>query len=71
MSAESNESTATLLKLMRIAQQKAFPTMRISLNGMRTWIIQTTAKMTGRQTMNQIWNWITPGRIKKPRRWGM
>jgi hypothetical protein len=54
MSAESNELTTILLNVMKIAQQKAFQTPKIGLTGMGTWIIQTTAKTTGRQTMNQI-----------------
>jgi hypothetical protein len=67
MSAESNESTTILLNVMRIAHLKAFQTQKISLTGMGTWIIQTTAKTTGRETMNQIWNWTTAARIQKTR----
>jgi uncharacterized protein (DUF2062 family) len=47
------------MKLMKIAHPKAFQTPKIGLTGMGTWIIQTTAKTTGRQTMNEIWNWTT------------
>jgi hypothetical protein len=66
MSAESNKSNAMLLKVMSIANPKAFQTPKIGLTGMGTWIIQTTAKVTGRQTMNQIWNRTTAVRIQKP-----
>jgi len=39
-------------KVVRIAHLKAFQTLKIGLTGMGTWIIRTTLKMTGRQTMN-------------------
>jgi hypothetical protein len=71
MSTESNESTTILLKVMRIAHLKAFQTLKIGLTELGSWIIQTTVKMTGRGTMNRIWNWTTAVRIQKPRRRGM
>jgi len=71
MSAESNELTAILPKVMRKAHLKAFLTPKIGLTGMEIWIIPTTAKMTGRGTMNQILNWTTADRFQKPSRCGM
>jgi hypothetical protein len=69
--AESNESTAILLKVKRIAHLKAFQTPKIGLTGMGTWIIQATAKMTGRRTMMQIWNWTTALSFQIPWRCGI
>jgi hypothetical protein len=39
---------------------------KITLTGMETWIIPTTAKTTWSQTMKQIWNWTTALRIQEP-----
>jgi hypothetical protein len=43
--------------MITMAHMKAFQTLKIGLIGMGTWIIQMIAKTTGRQTMNQRWNW--------------
>ena len=66
MCAELNELTAIQPKVMRIAHLKAFQTPTIGLTGMGTWIVQMSAKTTGRQTMDQIWNWTMAVRIQKP-----
>jgi len=54
MLAESEELTVIQPKMMRIVHLKAFPTLRVGLTGMVTSIIQTQAKMTGRQKSNVI-----------------
>jgi predicted membrane-bound dolichyl-phosphate-mannose-protein mannosyltransferase len=71
MYAESNESIAILLKVMRIAHLKAFLTPKIGSTGIVTWIIQTTAKMNWRHTTNQTLHWATAVRIEKCRRCGI
>jgi len=71
MSAESNKSTTILPKVMRIVHLNSFPTQKIGLTGIGTWIIQMTAKTIGRQTMNQIWNWTIAVMIENPWSSGM
>jgi hypothetical protein len=56
---------------MRIFHLKVFQTAKIALTAMGTWTIHTTAKMTGRQTLSQIWNWTRSGIIQIPRSSGM
>ena len=71
MSSKSNELTAILPKVMRLVHLKAFQTPKIALTGMGSWIFQTPAKPTGRQIMNQIWNWTMAVRIQTPWSGGM
>jgi hypothetical protein len=71
MSTESNESTAILLKVMWIAHLTPFQIPKIGFTGMETWIIQRAVKITGRQTMNQIWDWTMAVTIQKLRSCGM
>jgi hypothetical protein len=56
---------------MMIVHQKAFHIPKIGLTGMGIWIIQITAGMTGRQTMNPICNWATAVKIQNPRSGGI
>jgi len=51
MSAEYEESNAIWPKVMRTVNLKATWTQKIGLTGMVAWIIQMTAKMTGRRRM--------------------
>jgi len=71
MSAESNESTAILPKVIWISHLNAFQTPKIGFTGMGTWIIQMPVKTTARQTMNQTWNCTMALTIPKPRSSGM
>jgi hypothetical protein len=55
ISAETEQSTIIQSKVTRIAQLKAFRTLKIGLTGMENWIIRMTAKMIPRQTLNLEW----------------
>jgi len=54
MSAESAESTITQLKVRMIAHLKSFRTVKIGFTGMRTYIIQMTAKTIQQRMLNLI-----------------
>jgi len=54
MSAESEESTVIQSQVMRIAHLKEFPTLRIDLTGMGSWIIGMTVKAIAGRTSNWI-----------------
>jgi len=60
-SAESDDNSAP----------KAFPTLKIGSTGMETWIIQSRAKTTVRQTMNPIWSYTTASRMRNALSSGM
>jgi hypothetical protein len=66
MCAAANESSAILLKVEKIVHQKTYETTNIGLTAIETSIIQMEARITGRLTLNQIWNLATAVRIQKP-----
>jgi hypothetical protein len=52
MYTESSESTTIPPKVMRIVYLKVIRTPKFGFTGLVTWIIHTTVKTAGRQTMN-------------------
>jgi len=64
ISAKSKESTVIQTKVIRIAQLKLFRTLTIGLTGIGTWILQISAIMMMRWTVNLIKSKTIASRIQ-------
>jgi hypothetical protein len=60
-----------MLFVMTIVDLNAFQSPKFGSTGMGTGMFQTSAKKSGWQIMNQIWNGPTEVRFEKPHSGGM